>query len=282
MRQHAHAPIVADLALGMRYFLDFYRRGRRLRSRRARKPWQSGAGRRHGEMAAARCSNQAAGARPANSCASSMPSHRLRARPPRGAGRGGGQSRAMGMALACFRAAGNTPARSGGRKGTVGWVDGEDVFLEPATRLRRGAGLARETGETLPVSHSGNAHGRTRALGGSRDASRQRYTVRRRLGGHDRQEVLHFRARYPSLRHRPNRPRRPRTAENLSKRGQRLGTVAGTVAPRRPRPSPRPSQKRRRSPAEMAAWGRSGTVRYRERPPGQENSIPRHATAGAI
>src|SRR5262249_13233289 len=43
----------------------------------------------------------------------------------------------------------------------------------------------------------------------SRDEARQRYTVRRRLGGHERREVLHFRAEALSTSARPSPPSPP-------------------------------------------------------------------------
>ena len=152
------------------------------------------------------------------------------------------------------------------------------MFLEPAAAYAEAQELPRETGETLPVSP------RTlwkrmgeRGLLASRDASRQRYTVRRRLGGHDRQEVLHFRADtlltlYATV---PTVPSVLGPRKTSAKRGQRLGTVAGTVAPgAAPTVPTTVPRKRRESPAEMARWGRSGRSDTGERPPGQENSIP--------
>ena len=127
--QHARTPgIVADLALGMRYFLDFAAEAGAItaaeRETLAKRCWAAlgrwpPRGAEHNQ--AAEPSGQFL---PPPQCR-----HRLRARPPRGAGRGGPrQSRAMGMALRAFGrrgtrprgvAAARAPRRLGGRRGRV-------------------------------------------------------------------------------------------------------------------------------------------------------------------
>jgi hypothetical protein len=76
----------------------------------------------------------------------------------------------------------------------VGWLEGTDVFLEPESCFAEVQELARQQGDSLPVQPR-TLWRRLHEQGilASKDDSRQRFTVRRRLGGHERHEVLHLR-----------------------------------------------------------------------------------------
>jgi hypothetical protein len=76
----------------------------------------------------------------------------------------------------------------------IGWLDGTDLLLEPEAAYAEAQRLSGDQGEALPVSI------RTlwrrlseRGLLASWDTPRQRFTIRRRLTGSGRQEVLHLR-----------------------------------------------------------------------------------------
>jgi len=77
----------------------------------------------------------------------------------------------------------------------IGWIDGKDLLLEPEAGYAEAQELARSQGETLPISSRTLWRRlRERGLLASCDSARQRYTVRRRLDGHERREVIHLRA----------------------------------------------------------------------------------------
>ena len=276
--QHARTPgIVADLALGMRYFLDFAAEAGAItaaeRETLAKRCWAA-----LGEMAAAQAEhNQAAEPsgqflRLLNAVIASGRGHL--AGP---VGEAPGNPERWGWR--CVLSGGGEHAREEWRPQghRVGWVDGEDVFLEPAAAYAEAQELARETGETLPVSP------RTlwkrmgeRGLLASRDASRQRYTVRRRLGGHDRQEVLHFRADTLSPYTPPSQPSpassdRGKPQQNAASAGDGCGDGRTGGGP--DRPHDRPQETPGISGRNGAGDGRDGQIQG-ERPPGQENSIP--------
>jgi hypothetical protein len=77
----------------------------------------------------------------------------------------------------------------------IGWLDGADLYLEPEAAYAEAQELARLQGDSLPVTVR-TLWGRMREKGYlvSWDESRQRNTVRRRLGGRERRDVIHLRA----------------------------------------------------------------------------------------
>jgi hypothetical protein len=77
----------------------------------------------------------------------------------------------------------------------IGWLDGTDLYLEPESAYAEAQELARHQGESLAIgARTLWQRMRERKLLASRDEARQRNTVRRRLAGHERREVVHLRA----------------------------------------------------------------------------------------
>jgi hypothetical protein len=74
----------------------------------------------------------------------------------------------------------------------IGWIDGDNLFLEPDASFAQAQRLAAEQGESLSVSQR-TLHKRLHEKGllASTDARRQTMTVRKTLEG-KRREVLHF------------------------------------------------------------------------------------------
>ncbi len=79
------------------------------------------------------------------------------------------------------------------RGACVGWIDGDDIYLEPTEVYRVVQKAVRDVGDALPVSE-GTLKKRLKEQGllASRDAKRETLTVRRSIGGCVR-PVLHFR-----------------------------------------------------------------------------------------
>ena len=74
----------------------------------------------------------------------------------------------------------------------IGWVDGDDVFLEPATSYRVIQIAGRESGEALAVSEQTlKKRLHEKRLLASVDTKRETLTIRRTLGGSGK-HVLHF------------------------------------------------------------------------------------------
>ena len=75
----------------------------------------------------------------------------------------------------------------------IGWVDGEDIYLDPAAAFRQVQLAGKDTGETLPVTEQTlKRRLHEKGLLASVDGRRQTVTVRRTIAGATR-EVLHFR-----------------------------------------------------------------------------------------
>lgn len=74
----------------------------------------------------------------------------------------------------------------------IGWVDGDDLFLEPEVAFAEAQRLAADQGETLPVAQRTlQKRLREKGLLKTTEAARRTNTVRRSLEG-VRREVLHF------------------------------------------------------------------------------------------
>lgn len=75
----------------------------------------------------------------------------------------------------------------------VGWIDGEDIYIDSAAAYRQVQLASRDAGETLPVTEQTlRRRLREKNLLASTDVRRETVTVRRRIGGSAR-DVLHFR-----------------------------------------------------------------------------------------
>ena len=74
----------------------------------------------------------------------------------------------------------------------IGWVEGEDVYLEPAAAFRQFQLAGRDAGECLPVTEQTlKRRLRERDLLASVDSRRQTVTVRRTIAGATK-DVLHL------------------------------------------------------------------------------------------
>ena len=74
----------------------------------------------------------------------------------------------------------------------IGWIDGEDIYLEPTAAFRVVQTAGRDSGEVLPVSESTlKKRLRDKGLLASTDAKRQTLTIRRTIAGSSK-DVLHF------------------------------------------------------------------------------------------
>jgi hypothetical protein len=74
----------------------------------------------------------------------------------------------------------------------IGWIDENDVYLEPTTALRAVQLAGRDLGEVLTVGeHTLKKRLHEKGFLASVDASRETLTVRRSIGGTSK-SVLHF------------------------------------------------------------------------------------------
>ncbi|MHB1524617.1 MAG: DUF3854 domain-containing protein [Candidatus Dormibacteria bacterium] len=188
--QHARTPgIVADLALGLRYLLDFAAAAGAIDAAKRAALWERGW--------AALCEAGAA-----------QVEHGRAADPV------GQFLRLLSAALASGRAhvaaadgcSPETPSAWGWRREEVrdgpawrpqgrrvGWLDGEALYLEPEASYAAAQGMAGEQGESLSVSpRTLWKRLRERGLLASWDERRQRNTIRRKLEGVEAREVLNL------------------------------------------------------------------------------------------
>jgi hypothetical protein len=189
-RGHTRTPeVVANLAVGLRYLLAFAARIEAIPAVEARRLWDRGWQALH-EATNAQAEQQAE-AEPTG--------HFLRL---------------LAAALASGRAhlagpAGAEPAEQPGCWGwrrdaaghwqplgkRIGWVDGEQVYLEPEAAYAETQELARHQGDALAVSpRTLWRRLKERGLLASSDAKRERNTIRRLLGGVKDREVIHLHA----------------------------------------------------------------------------------------
>jgi hypothetical protein len=74
----------------------------------------------------------------------------------------------------------------------VGWLDGDDIYLDPKTAYRLVQAAGRDSGEVLPISELIlKKRLRERNLLASFEEARETLTVRRRIQGSSK-EVLHL------------------------------------------------------------------------------------------
>jgi hypothetical protein len=195
--QHARTPgIVADLALGLRYFLDFALEARAVTAANADVLWERGwhaltqaAGDQHAHIAAAeptglylRLLQAAVGSGRAHIAAPD-------GKEPRDAD-------AWGWRLQMSGAGEHARDEWQCQGKRIGWVDHDDVYLDPDAAFAEAQKLAGEQGEALPISPR-TMHKRLHERGllavVETYNGRTRFTVRRTLEGR-RREVLCLRA----------------------------------------------------------------------------------------
>jgi hypothetical protein len=184
---HKRTPeIIANLAVGLRCYLAFAQEIGALTADEARTLWERG-WKALGHAAAAHSAHQAA-ANPADAFVRLL-----------GAAIASGAAHLVGAdgeAPEVLKEAWGWRQEHGewrplGR--LVGWVQGEDVYLEPDSAYAAANTLAQATGEAIPVTPR-TLHKRLsgRRLLASDDAKRKTHTVRRTLAG-KRRDVLHLR-----------------------------------------------------------------------------------------
>jgi hypothetical protein len=214
--QHARTPgIVADLAVGLRYFLRFALFAGAV-SEEERAALQQ-----RGEVALAEAARaQADHHAAADPCrmflrlvSAALASGRAHVANPHGrepdylqhpqawGWRGREYFTGRGHGDACEQ----TDWTPQGRK--IGWLDGADLYMEPEASFAAAQELARDQGEALPVTPR-TLHKRLKERGllAGWDERRQRNTVRRTLDGVKDREVLHLRADCLSGARRPSDP----------------------------------------------------------------------------
>jgi hypothetical protein len=199
--------IVADLALGLRLFLDFaVTAGALTRAERdglARRGWQALTD------AAARHAQHVEAAEPTalflRLLAAALASGRAHVAGPDGAApeapeAWGWRRRTVGAGESA-----RDDWQPGGER--VGWLAGADLYLEPDASYAAAQELARDQGEALPTSPR-TLHRRLkdRGLLASWDERRKRLTVRRTLEGVAAREVLHLRSDTFSPTSEPSKP----------------------------------------------------------------------------
>ena len=221
--QHARTPgQVADLALGMKYFLAFALEAGAIsaeeRDTLARRCWAA-----LGEAAGAQVEH----IRTAEPCelflrllSAAISSGRAHVAGPDGLEPSNPEAWGWQGKEYTHRVAGNAAATETDisylpKGNKVGWIDGNDLYLEPESAYAAVQELARQQGESMPVApRTLWQRLKERGLLASWDAERQRNTVRRSLGGVLARNVLHLREDTLSSSTRPstpsNRPTEPR------------------------------------------------------------------------
>jgi hypothetical protein len=227
--QHARTPgIVADLALGLRYLLDFARFAGAVTETEGAELWERGWAA-LAEAAAAQAT-VIASAEPTGLflrlLVAGLASGRAHVAGPGGnepesAAAWGWRSKTVGAGEHA-----RDEWQPQGRR--IGWIDGADLYLEPEAAYAEAQELARHQGESLPIAaRTLFRRMKERGLLAGWDERRQRNTVRRTLEGVKDREVLHLPAGvlYPS---RPSEPSatpdgRANTPEKADGSGGRSG-----------------------------------------------------------
>jgi len=190
---HRRTPeIVASLAVGLRYFLAFAQNAGVLSAEEADVLWKRG-WEALGEAAAAQAAHQ--GAAEATRRFIELIRAAISSGRAHVAGREGGEPEQPGVwGWREIRSADGYPQEWRPQGDLVGWVDGEDLYLEPEASYAAAQRLARDTGDSLAVT-SRTLHKRLheRHLLASTEPDRDTLTVRRMLAG-SRRAVLHLRA----------------------------------------------------------------------------------------
>ncbi len=241
------AGIVADLALGLRYFLNFAHDTGALTTEQAEETWGQG-WRALGEAAAAQGGHQAANE--PTSRFRELLSAAIASGGAHVAGRDGDiptskehSSQAWGWhGEVKANAIDGTYTEWRHQGDRVGWLHGEDLYLEPEAAFAAAQKQGRNSGEALTIA------GRTlrkrldeRGLLVSKDAKRGVLTVRRALAG-SRRDVLHTRKDFLfSPDHGPDRPdHEPHETRTYAPPTPPLWS--GSVPPTRPAPGHKPDR----------------------------------------
>jgi hypothetical protein len=224
--QHARTPgIVADLALGLRYLLDFAEATGTVSATERAELWEQG-WRALGEVGAAQAElvrsadpveqflRLLAGAIGATAYVAGPDGRAPEERPEAW----GWSEKTYGLGEQ--ERTDWYPCNQGKR---IGWIMGDDLFLEPEAAFAVAQDLARHQGEALPVSSRTLwKHLRERGLLASWDERRQRHTIRRTLEGTMAREVIHLRAERLFTGAGPSKPSTNRgTAGKMDGRGGR-------------------------------------------------------------
>jgi hypothetical protein len=193
-RQHSRTPgIVADLAIGLRYFLDFALEIGAIesdqRAEMARRGWRAL------EEAAEQHASHLAGAEPCGQflrlLVAALASGRAHVAAPNGGEPN--QSEAWGWRMVVIGTGMNERSQwqPSGRR--IGWTEGDALYLEPEAAFAEAQHLAGEQGESLAVSSKTLWRRlREKNLLAGWDGSRQRNTVRRSLEGVKHREVIYL------------------------------------------------------------------------------------------
>lgn len=187
--QHARTPgIVADLAIGLKYFLEFVEQIGNLSREESQKLWRQG-----WELICGAARDQQS-----HQQASEPTAHFLRlVSAALASGRAhvanpDGECPATSPEASGWKKIDQSQARAQGHR--IGWIDGEDLFLEPEASYAEAQSLAAEQGETLAIAPATmRKRLKEKELLASVDLNRKTNTVRRTLEG-KRREVLHLRA----------------------------------------------------------------------------------------
>src|SRR5205814_1208869 len=88
----------------------------------------------------------------------------------------------------------------------VGWVDGDDVYLQPDNAFKAVQCFANESGDAIPLTSKtlSKRLDESRLLV-SKDTKREKLTIRKWIAG-ARMNVLHLSAKSFGVSNRPNRP----------------------------------------------------------------------------
>lgn len=214
---HARTPgIVADLMLGLRYYLAYaVEVGAITASERDRLDARAWAA--LGEAAAAQAAHHA----DAEPCGhylrllgDALASGRAHLATP-GGGRPQECPEAWGWRATPVTTRDGPETRWDAQGSRIGWIDGTDLYLLPEASFAEAQELARHQGEALPVQpRTLWRRMRERGLLATWDVSRQRCTIRRRLEGQDRREVIHLLADTLTDRAAPSPPSPPTAAQH--------------------------------------------------------------------
>ena len=276
--QHARTPgIAADLALGLRYFLDFAVEAGAVTAEESARLWGRG-----WSALLSVAAEQAAHVAAAEPCgqflrllAGVIASGRGHASGPDGEAPDDAERWGWRLTTAGGGEQAHDEWRPQGHR--VGWVDGEGLFLEPEAAFAEAQRFAQEQGDSLPVS------ARTlwkrmaeRGLLASRDDARQRSTIRRRLGGRERREVLHLHPDILSTCFRPSPPSPApsddeKPPENADVAGDGRGDGCAGDGPDRPHNRPQESPT---NPGRNGAGDGGDGRKQVERPPIAQNNFP--------
>lgn len=210
--QHRRTPgIVADLALGLRYFLQYAGETGAITASEGERYWQEGWDA-LGEAAEAQASHQAAGeptGRFRELLSAALASGRAHVADSGGEAPESADAwgwRAVPVGSGDFE---HTEWRPQGDR--IGWVDGDDLYLEPEASFAAAQKQGRDSGEGLNISGR-TLHKRLAERGVLRSNEGERLTVRRTLGG-ARRYVLHLLSDLlapPTFQNRTNRTNRLR------------------------------------------------------------------------